>query len=159
MIAAVYVLYILTCLFLVMVVLLQAGKGDSMGAVFGGSSGTILGNRGAATFLSKLTVGSAVMFMVLSIFLAYHSSSVGSRVGRGRVNPNEVPAAAGATLDDEPGEPLELVEEGLLDEEELGSEEAVPEEPAVDEPVVDEPAVDEPVVDEPAAEEPAPEAA
>ena len=144
MIAAVYVLYILTCLFLVMVVLLQAGKGDSMGAVFGGSSGTILGNRGAATFLSKLTVGSAVMFMLLSIFLAYHSSSVGSRVGRGRVNPNEVPAAAGATVDDETTDPLELIEEGLLEEEE----------PIIEEPTNDEPAPIEPET----PSEPAPEA-
>lgn len=96
MIAAIYVVYVLTCLFLILVVLLQAGKGDGMGAAFGGAgSNTILGNRGAATFLSKLTVASAVLFMLLSIVLAYHSSTPGSRVGRGRVDPNQTPAALG----------------------------------------------------------------
>jgi len=58
------------CVFLVIVILLQAGKGADMGAAFGGSSQTVFGSRGAATFLSKLTTGVAVVFLLTSISLA-----------------------------------------------------------------------------------------
>jgi preprotein translocase subunit SecG len=54
-------------------ILLQAGKGAEIGAAFGGSSQTIFGSRGAATFLSKMTVGAAVIFMVTSLSLAFLS--------------------------------------------------------------------------------------
>lgn len=64
------VIHVIVCLILIGVVLLQAGKGAEMGAAFGGSSQTIFGSRGAATFLSKLTVGAAVIFMVTSLTLS-----------------------------------------------------------------------------------------
>ncbi|HCU24849.1 MAG TPA: preprotein translocase subunit SecG [Deltaproteobacteria bacterium] len=64
------VLHYFVCVFLVIVILLQAGKGADMGAVFGGSSQTVFGSRGAATFLSKLTTGVAVVFLITSISLA-----------------------------------------------------------------------------------------
>jgi preprotein translocase subunit SecG len=99
MIAALYVIFVLNCFFLILVVLLQAGKGDAM-TLFSGGGDSILGARGAATFLSKLTVASATMFMVLSIVLAYHSSNPDSRVGRGIVDPNEPLPGAGALDDD-----------------------------------------------------------
>ena len=54
-------------------ILLQAGKGAEIGAAFGGSSQTIFGSRGAATFLSKMTVGAAIIFMVTSLSLAFLS--------------------------------------------------------------------------------------
>ena len=54
-------------------ILLQSGKGAEIGAAFGGSSQTIFGSRGAATFLSKMTVGAAVLFMVTSLWLAFLS--------------------------------------------------------------------------------------
>ncbi|HET6370929.1 MAG TPA: preprotein translocase subunit SecG [Nitrospiria bacterium] len=70
-------LYVLLVIFhlivsavLVSVVLLQSGKGAEMGAAFGGSSQTLFGGRGAATFLSKVTVGSAVLFMLTSLSLS-----------------------------------------------------------------------------------------
>lgn len=58
------------CLFLIIVILLQAGKGADIGAVFGGGAGTVFGSRGAATFLSKITTGMAVVFLITSISLA-----------------------------------------------------------------------------------------
>ncbi|MDO8644671.1 MAG: preprotein translocase subunit SecG [bacterium] len=62
---------------LVIAVLLQAGKGASLGAAFGaGSSQTMFGARGAATFLSKLTTIVAVIFFATSIFLAQQSRSM-----------------------------------------------------------------------------------
>lgn len=63
------VIHVLTCLFLILVVLLQSGKGAEMGAAFGGSSQTIFGSRGAATFLNKLTTVAAVVFMLTSLTL------------------------------------------------------------------------------------------
>lgn len=63
-------LHYVVCVFLVIVILLQAGKGADMGAAFGGSSQTVFGSRGAATFLSKLTTGVAVVFLITSISLA-----------------------------------------------------------------------------------------
>lgn len=64
------VVHVIVCLILISVVLLQAGKGAEMGAAFGGSSQTIFGGRGAATFLSKLTVAAAIIFMVTSLSLS-----------------------------------------------------------------------------------------
>src|SRR5688500_17843283 len=67
--------YVLVCLFLILVVLLQAGRGGGMGAAFGGSSQSVFGGAGAGNFLQKLTVVMAAMFMILSASLAYISSS------------------------------------------------------------------------------------
>ena len=73
------VLYVVICLFLIVVVLLQPGKGDGMGSAFGGSStGSVFGGRGASTVLTKMTTGAAVLFMVLSIILAKFSADSSS---------------------------------------------------------------------------------
>ncbi|NOZ86720.1 MAG: preprotein translocase subunit SecG [Deltaproteobacteria bacterium] len=64
------------CFFLILVVLLQSGKGADMGAAFGGgSTQTMFGARGAQTFIGKLTTITAILFMGNSILLAYLSSS------------------------------------------------------------------------------------
>jgi len=64
----------LVCVSLVIVVLLQQGKGADIGAVFGGSSQTLFGSSGAGNFLTKLTSGLAVIFFATSIYLAYAST-------------------------------------------------------------------------------------
>lgn len=71
--------HIIACLALILVVLLQVGKGQSIGAAFGGggSSQTLFGSRGPATFLSHLTTGAAAVFMVTSLLLAYLSVNAG----------------------------------------------------------------------------------
>jgi preprotein translocase subunit SecG len=63
--------HIIVCVGLILIVLLQTGKGASMGAAFGGSSQTIFGSSGATTFLGKLTTGVAVVFMLTSLLLAF----------------------------------------------------------------------------------------
>ncbi|MBI4516274.1 MAG: preprotein translocase subunit SecG [Deltaproteobacteria bacterium] len=68
------IIHVLACIFLVLVVLLQTGKGADMGAVFGGSSTTVFGSSGAGNFLSRLTVGVAVVFMLTSLGLTYLST-------------------------------------------------------------------------------------
>lgn len=66
----VLIMHILVCFSLIGIVLLQSGKGAELGAAFGGSSQTLFGSRGAATFLNKITTGVAVVFMVTSLLLA-----------------------------------------------------------------------------------------
>ncbi|MBI2876041.1 MAG: preprotein translocase subunit SecG [Candidatus Tectomicrobia bacterium] len=67
---ALTIFHVLVALVLILVVLLQAGKGASMGAIFGGASQTLFGPRGAGNFLSKLTAIVAAIFMVTSLSLA-----------------------------------------------------------------------------------------
>jgi preprotein translocase subunit SecG len=76
----VVVLHLALCVFLIIVVLLQPGKGGDVSAAFGGgSSQTVFGSRGATTFLQKLTTYAAILFMVTTITLAWFSSSDVSR--------------------------------------------------------------------------------
>ena len=70
MYTAILIIHILVCLFLIFVILIQSSKGAEMGAAFGGSSQTLFGSRGAATFMNKLTTGVAVAFMITSLTLA-----------------------------------------------------------------------------------------
>jgi preprotein translocase subunit SecG len=75
--ALLLILHILSALTLILVVLLQVGKGQSIGAAFGGasSSQTFFGSRGPATFLSHMTTGAAALFMLTSLGLTYQYSS------------------------------------------------------------------------------------
>ena len=74
------VLHVMVCLVLVVVVLLQHGKGADIGAVFGGgASSTVFGSRGAGNFLTRLTTGAALLFMVTSLWLSYLANTGSSR--------------------------------------------------------------------------------
>ena len=71
------IVYVFVCLFLILVVLLQSGKGGGLGSAFGGG-GTgqqIFGGAGAGNILTRLTAGFAFAFMALSVWLAFLSSS------------------------------------------------------------------------------------
>jgi preprotein translocase subunit SecG len=74
MFTVITIVHILSCIFLILVVLLQTGKGADMGAVFGGSSSTVFGSSGAGTFLTRLTTATAIVFMLTSLSLTYFSS-------------------------------------------------------------------------------------
>ncbi len=74
MYALLIILHIVACLVLILIVLLQAGKGADMGAAFGGSSQTVFGSSGAGTFLGKMTAGVAILFMLTSLALTYTAS-------------------------------------------------------------------------------------
>lgn len=66
------VIHVVAALFLIGVVLLQTGKGADIGAVFGGgSSETVFGSSGAGTFLTRLTTGIAILFMLTSLSMTY----------------------------------------------------------------------------------------
>jgi len=64
------IVHIIVCLMLVIVVLLQSGKGGDLASAFGMTgSQTVFGPRGAATILHKITVTLAVLFMITSLGL------------------------------------------------------------------------------------------
>lgn len=99
MIIALTILHILVCIFLIGVVLLQSGKGAEMGASFGSSgSQSVFGAGGGTTFLSKMTTGAAIIFMLTSLTLAYlsgqPSSSSSIMYGKGKSVPVQPAAPA-----------------------------------------------------------------
>ncbi len=67
-------LHVTFCILLILIVLLQSGKGAEMGISMGGGSGqTLFGAGGPATILTKITTAVAILFMVTSLTLAYMS--------------------------------------------------------------------------------------
>lgn len=109
------VLHVLVCLILIVVVLLQRGKGAEVGAVFGGGGGsTVFGSRGAGNFLTRLTSGAAVIFMVTSLVLAYFANEdarstlfEGDEPVAEESSPFEETGAPAAPDDAAPGSPFE----------------------------------------------------
>ncbi len=94
-------IHLFLCLVLVTLVLLQQGKGASVGAVFSGSSNTLFGASGANTVLTKVTTGVAVAFMVTSVILVrMYGSQVTARAGSS--NPLEGSALAGSVVQTAP---------------------------------------------------------
>ena len=77
------VIHVIVCISLILVVLLQSGRGGGLAGAFGGGGGSqaFFGTRGAATFLSKATAWLAIAFMVMSILLAVLSSRSGGAGG------------------------------------------------------------------------------
>ncbi len=87
---AITVVHVIVCAILIVVVLLQHGKSADIAAAFGGQgSQTAFGPRGAATLLSKITTGSAILFLVTSFTL----SVLASKQKPGSVLGAEKPAA------------------------------------------------------------------
>jgi preprotein translocase subunit SecG len=75
MIVLLVIIHVIVCIALIMIVLLQTGKGADIGAAFGGgASNTLFGTTGASTFLSKATTVAAIVFMLTSLGLAYLAS-------------------------------------------------------------------------------------
>ena len=73
---ALLTIHIILAVILIVLVLVQQGKGADAGAAFGsGASSTVFGARGSATFLNKLTTIIALCFFVTSLSLAYISSN------------------------------------------------------------------------------------
>lgn len=80
MIALLTTIHVTVCVILIVIVLLQQGKGEGLGSgLGGGGSQSVFGARGTATFLSKVTTGAAITFMVTSLSLAYISARDSSK--------------------------------------------------------------------------------
>ena len=75
MMQVILVIHVLLSLLLIGLVLIQQGKGADAGASFGGgSSQSVFGSRGSASFLSRLTAIIVTLFFVTSLTLAYLST-------------------------------------------------------------------------------------
>jgi preprotein translocase subunit SecG len=69
------VLHVIICIFLILVVLLQQGKGGGLSGSLGGGAAQVFGGRGAGNFMTRLTSVMAILFMVTSLSLAFLSSA------------------------------------------------------------------------------------
>ncbi len=94
MIYFIYTIHIIVCIFLILVVLLQQGKGADLSVFGGGSTQTVFGARGAATFLHKMTVGGFIAFSLTTISIGLLSGSAQSSVFKGADAPVAVEEAA-----------------------------------------------------------------
>jgi preprotein translocase subunit SecG len=103
MYALLVLVHVIVCIALILIVLLQTGKGAEMGAAFGGASQTVFGGAGPAPFLTKITTGAAVLFMITSLALAYMSSKPSASSLMKGVKP--VPAAPAVPAQAAPGAP------------------------------------------------------
>ena len=127
---AALITHTLIALLIIVLVLLQRGKGADAGAAFGaGASGTVFGARGSASFFSRATAVCATAFFISSLTLAYLSS--------------QSTAAPSSLLEDAP---LVEVEADLVPD--LNAEMPVSELPSL-EPTED--ATDLPTLEEPSA--------
>ena len=71
MIYLLYTLHIIICIFLILVVLLQLGKGADLSVFGGGTTMAAFGARSATNLLHKMTVGGFVAFIVTTLGIAY----------------------------------------------------------------------------------------
>jgi preprotein translocase subunit SecG len=98
------VIFVLVAVSMIVLILMQRGAGAQAGSGFGGgASGTVFGSRGSANFLSKATKWLAVVFFVITFFMAWQATQ-GARVTQ---NPgtdlglmSDVPATPAAPTDD-----------------------------------------------------------
>ncbi|MBK6695697.1 MAG: preprotein translocase subunit SecG [Myxococcales bacterium] len=96
------IVHVITSLFLVLVVLLQQGKGGGLGAAFGGgATAQVFGGRGAGNVLTRATAISASIFMLTSVSLAYSSAS-GDRELKERAKVEEAKRSKLSPKKDEP---------------------------------------------------------
>ena len=106
-------IHIMACLVLILVVLLQRGKGSDIGAALGGGGGnTVFGSRGAGNFLTKLTAGCAFVFMMTSLSLSY----LGTQESRVSVFDEEVEEVLLDDLLEEINEESDATASGALEE-------------------------------------------
>lgn len=103
---ALTILHVFVCIGMLPVILLQSGKGGGVSAVFGGGgAGTVFGSRGASNFLTKMTTGCAIVFMVTSMGLSWFSSRDRSVMGDVKPVPAQTTTEMGAGSDDQSAPP------------------------------------------------------
>ncbi len=132
MIYVLYTIHVVICLFLILVVLLQQGKGADLSVFGGGSTQAAFGARGAATILHKMTVAGFVGFILTTMAIGFlqtgsSQSSVMSTVEEA-AEPVAVPATDSGMAAEEVVEEAvaeAAAEEGaaiIVEEEELSEE-------------------------------------
>ncbi len=99
MIYLLYVIHVLICLFLILVVLLQQGKGADLSVFGGGSTLAAFGARSATTLLHRLTVGAFLGFVLTTLLIAFLKGSEARSIVR------DVPAASEPAPAESPAAP------------------------------------------------------
>ena len=128
------ILYVLVCLFLVMVVLLQQGKGaDLAGAFGGGGSQTSFGPRTTTNIMHRMTTGAFILFVLLCLALAILSGKQRTSVMESVVVPADASAPVAPALEpaDTAPAPTENALEEAVAEEDAGGPMTPLEEPVV----------------------------
>ena len=106
------IIHVLVCLFLILVVLAQQGKGQDLASAFGGAgSQTAFGARGTATLLSKITAGAAAIFMITSLSLSFLKPAVSERTVVPDMPAPSSETSTPSTPSDETATPAPAVEE------------------------------------------------
>jgi preprotein translocase subunit SecG len=99
----IWVVHVLSAITVIVLVLLQHGKGADMGAAFGsGSSGSLFGASGSANFLSRMTGALAAVFFITSLGLTYLSSH---RTESGGVMDKALPVQSSKPVEPAPAVP------------------------------------------------------
>ena len=101
----IWILHVVSAVGVIVLVLLQHGKGADMGAAFGsGSSGSLFGASGSANFLSRTTGILAAVFFVTSLGLTYLSTN---KTEGGGVMDKAIPAKSAKPAEAAPPAPVE----------------------------------------------------
>ena len=101
----IWILHLLSAISVIVLVLLQHGKGADMGAAFGsGSSGSLFGASGSANFLSRTTGALAAVFFITSLGLTYLSSH---KTETGGVMDKAIPAQSVKPAEEAPVKPVD----------------------------------------------------
>ena len=96
--------HVIVCVALILIVLLQRGKGADMGAAFGGSSQAVFGSGGATSFMHKITTAAAIVFMLTSLGLSFFiGKGITTSIMEG-VPQKEAPAATSTETPAQSGE-------------------------------------------------------
>jgi len=107
MIYFVYTIHIIVCIFLILVVLLQQGKGADLSVFGGGSTQTVFGARGAATFLHKMTVFGFIAFTLTTISIGLLSGTSSRSVMSDAEAPVAIEEVAAEAVEGDGAEPLD----------------------------------------------------
>ena len=100
------IIHLFACIALIAIVLLQTGKGAEMGAAFGGASQTLFGGSGGSSFMSKLTAGAAIVFLITCLLLSFmYRPGARSRSIMTDLPPVEQPKAQTPALPPQPAIP------------------------------------------------------
>jgi preprotein translocase subunit SecG len=89
-----YTVHVLVCVFLILVVLLQQGKGADLSPFGGGSTQAAFGARGATTFLHKLTVASFIVFVLTTLAIGIPQFGGTGSVVKGMAAKDKAPRGA-----------------------------------------------------------------
>lgn len=110
----IYILHVVVCVLLICVILLQDGKTGGLVSVADNTQ-AVFGAKGASNFLTKLTTGLAIIFMALSLFLAWEAAnkSGGSIVDDGDIPVTQPAQQEGAIMNPETGEMMPLSDDDI----------------------------------------------